>query len=305
VTIGDKPIRECEVEKDVPEDDKAEALFKEQAKRANDAIEKIKRLKLPKVGKIWEIRKEVLGGKKACQESTAIVHPISGELVVARRKIKEVSLEYCTDTLRNNVPQGVFKEFIQSKIEKVRRRLKEEDGNGVIEEETFHIVLAKFQKSGKRNYDFLVKAGKKFQAIVFQFCQEMIQKETFPHSFRDTTLHMIFKGGKGRRHDLSANRFIHSKPWWPRLAEGLSVEEGLKQPLVEGSSVYQIGGQPGHRSEEHVFVLKSVIARQRAQGKPIIIQPSDIQKYFDKEMIEDVYLTSLKRGADPKFVRLW
>ena len=69
--------------------------------------------------------------------------------------------------------------------------------------------------------------------------------------------------------------------------------------------MYQIGGQPGHCSEEHVFVLKSIIARQRAQGKQIIIQPSDIQKYFDKEMIEDFVLTSLKRGAAPKLVRLW
>jgi hypothetical protein len=133
----------------------------------------------------------------------------------------------------------------------------------------------------------------------------MIEKEKFPSSIKNTTLHMIFKGGKGRRQNLADNRFIHTKPWWPRLAEGLIVEEGLKQPLVEGSSVFQIGGQPGHRSEEHVFVLKSIIARQRAQGKQIIIQPSDIQKYFDKEMIEDVVLTSLKRGANPKIVRLW
>ena len=116
---------------------------------------------------------------------------------------------------------------------------------------------------------------------------------------------MIFKGGKGRRHNLADNRFVHCKPWWPRLVEGLTVEEGLKQPLIEGSSAYQIGGQPGHRVEEHVFVLKSVIARQRAQGKPLVIQPSDIKKFFDKEMIEDVFLTSLKRGANPKSVRIW
>ena len=141
--------------------------------------------------------------------------------------------------------------------------------------------------------------------MVYKFCLEMIQKETFPRSFKDTTLHMIFKGGKGKRHNLSDNRFVHCKPWWPRLIEGLTVEEGLKQPLIEGSSVYQIGGQPGHRAEEHVFVLKSLIARQRAQGKALIIQPSDIRKYFDKEMIEDVFLTSLKRGANPKSIRIW
>ena len=107
----------------------------------------------------------------------------------------------------------------------------------------------------------------------------MIEKETFAASFKDTTLHIMFKGVKGRWHNLSDNRFIHSKLWLPRLGKGLAVEEGLKKPLVE------IRGQPGHRSEEHVFVLKSLIARQRAQGKPIIKQPSDIQNIFDKEII--------------------
>ena len=305
VTIGRKASTKSDEDEEALESDKAEDLFEEQVTRANDAIEEIKKLNLPKVGKIWDIRKKVLGGKKACMDSTAILHPNSGELVVSRNIIREVSLEYCKSTLANNVPSKQFYEHIQSKIQKVKVKLSEEDGASTIQRETFSCVLAKFKKSGKKNYDFLVKSGKKFQEVVFKFCLEMIEKETFPSSFKDTTLHMIFKGGKGRRHNLPDNRFIHTKPWWPRLAEGLIVEEGLKQPLVEGSLVYQIGGQPGHRSEEHVFVLKSIIARQRAQGKPIIIQPSDIQKYFDKEMIEDVYLTCLKRGADPKIVRLW
>ena len=82
---------------------------------------------------------------------------------------------------------------------------------------------------------------------------------------------MVFKGGNVRRDILSNNRFIHSKPWWPWTAEVLIVEEVLKGPLVEGSSIYQIGGQPGHRAEELVFVLKSVIAKQRFQGKAILI----------------------------------
>jgi hypothetical protein len=249
VTIGGKLGNKRGVAEDVPEADKAKALFEEQVKRADKAIEEIKKLKLPKVGKIWEIRKQVVGGKKASLESTAIVDPVSGKLVVSRTRIREVSLKYCKNTLKNNVPHEEFKDHIQSKIDEVKVKIKELGGECSISRVTFDTVLAKFKKSGKRNYDFLVKAGKLFQEVVFQFCLEMIEKETFPASFKDTTLHMIFKGGKGRRHNLSDNRFIHSKLWWPRLAEGLVVEEGLKQPLIEGSSVYQIGGQPGHRSE--------------------------------------------------------
>ena len=104
---------------------------------------------------------------------------------------------------------------------------------------------------------------------------------------------------------LPSDRFIHSKSWFPRVAEALVVEEGLKSPLIDGSSKYQIGGQPGHRAEELVFCLKSIISKYRAEGKMLIIQTFDLAKFFDKEMIEDAILTSARRGADPKTCRLW
>ena len=120
-----------------------------------------------------------------------------------------------------------------------------------------------------------------------------------------TTLHMIFKGGKGKKEILSDNRFIHSKTWMPRLAEALIVEEGMKESLVEKSTIYQIGGQAKHRPEELIFSVKSVIAKERKEKNPILIQCWDISKFFDKEMIEDALLTCYKRGVNPKAVRLW
>ena len=89
------------------------------------------------------------------------------------------------------------------------------------------------------------------------------------------------------------------------MAEGLEVEDGLKDPLVKGSSIFQIGWQSGHRSEELMFVVKSVVAMYRKKGKMVILQGFDVSKFFDKEMIEDGVLTCLKRGADHNAVRLW
>ena len=303
VTIGGKEKKKEEEDKDGVE--KAEQLFLEQSQKANIEIEEIKRMKTSRAGKIWEIRKRVVGGKKYSQQASAIIDPNTGGLVVSRKKIQQVSLKYCQDTLSNNTPTDEFKEQIRLKQVSVKNKLQQCGGAFQISENTFQHVVSKFKRSRKRNYDFLVKSGEKFKQVVFKFCQEMVEKEEFPIEFQDTTLHMIFKGGKGRRQNLPDNRFVHSKPWWPRTIEACIVEEGLKGPLVGGSSIYQIGGQPGHRSEELVYVLKSVIARQRAQGKAVLIQPSDIQKFFDKEMIEDVYLSCEKRGADLKAARLW
>ena len=124
---------------------------------------------------------------------------------------------------------------------------------------TFKKNVEKFKQSRKRSYDFLTKAGKGFQDSVFKACERMFEEEKFPSKFSYTTLHMIYKG-KGSREILPNNRFIHCKDWLPRAAEGLVVEDGLKEPLIAGSSIYQIGGQPGHRPEELVFSLKSIIA---------------------------------------------
>ena len=51
--------------------------------------------------------------------------------------------------------------------------------------------------------------------------------------------------------------------------------------------------------------MKSIIAKYRYQGKHLIIQTSDLSKFFDKEMIEDAVMTCYNCGADPKACRLW
>ena len=83
-------------------------------------------------------------------------------------------------------------------------------------------------------------------------------QEKFPEH---TTLNMIFKNGKGRKEILSENCFIHCKDFWAGTPEGLIVEDGLRRPLIENSSIFKIGGQPGHRPEELIFVMKPVIAK--------------------------------------------
>ena len=54
-----------------------------------------------------------------------------------------------------------------------------------------------------------------------------------------------------------------------------------------------------------MFVPKSIIARYKSVGILIILQFYNVQKFFDKEMIEDGFLVCSKQRADPKAVRLW
>jgi hypothetical protein len=279
VTVGRGKKQANDTEETLRQDNAA-AVIEEQEKIASKEIEQIKHDANGKVGRVWEVRKRVIGAKKMAVEATAIINPKTNNLVVKRSQIKKVSLQYCTDTLANNKPEPEYEDIINKKKEAVNSILSEKDGEFKAEEDTFNQLLTKFKKSGKRNYDFLTKAGKEFQNVVYKFSQRMILEESFPSSFKETMLHMIFKGGKGKREILSDNRFIHSKSWFPRTVEGLVVAGGLKAPLVEGSSIFQIGGQSGHRVEELIFVMKSVIAKYRSEGKLLILQCYDLEKFF-------------------------
>ena len=278
--------------------------FTEEERKVDDELKEIEKKVNGKVGKIWEVRKRIVGGKKAMMEATAIINPKTGKLAVTRADIKEVTLNYCKETLANNIPEKGFEEKILEKKDVVKYILSQKDGNFEANSDTFVFMIGKFKRSRKKSYDYLTKAGRSFQNTVFKFCVRMFEEEKFPRKFQNTILHMIYKG-VGRKSVLSQNRFIHCKDVWARCAEGLVVEDGLKTPLLEGSSIYQVGGQPGHRSEELVFVFKSVIAKYRMENKLVVVQFYDISKFFDKEMIEDGVLTCLRRGADPKAVRLW
>jgi hypothetical protein len=307
VTISNQP-KNIKTKYPVNNDDEqvAKELNEEQVKRTDEEMTNIKKSNNGKVGQVWEIKKRVMGGKRAAIDSTAVINPKTGKLVVSRKEIKEVSLNYCIETLANNKPEESVKEHIENKKKFLKVFLKLKGGNFGTSKETFDLIVDKFKRSRKRLYDFLTKAGSDFKDIVFKLCQRMFQEEIFPSDFQKTTLHMIFKNGcSGRKEILSDNRFIHSKLFFARTTEALVVEDGLKWPLLKGSSKYQIGGQPGHRSEELIFVVKSMIAKYRMCKKQLVVKLFDISKFFDKEMIEDAIITCLKRGCDQKAVRLW
>ena len=285
-------------------EEEAKDMMEDEEQKAVKEIEEIKAMKGGRVGHIWNIRKKVFGGQKGTQEATAIINPKTMKVATTKNEIKEVTLTYCKETLKSNETDDNFKTEIEERKQRMKETMKMNNGKFEASEETFMKNIKKFQTSGKKNYDFLTKTGQKFQNTVFKMCQRMFKEEVFPNRFQNTTLHMIYKG-RGRREVLSDNRFIHCKDWFARTAEALVVKDGLKEALVSGSSMYQVGGQPGHRSEELLFVFKSVVARQISQGKIVFVQTYDVQKFFDKELIEDALETCLKRGADPKAVRLW
>ena len=104
----------------------------------------------------------------------------------------------------------------------VSRNCKKKSGNCSIRREIFYSILSKIHRS-KKNFEFLVKAGKYLQTGVFNFCKIMCEEEIYPKSVKNTAKYMIFKS------------FIHSKNWFPLTVEACVVEKGLKGLVIDSS----------------------------------------------------------------------
>ena len=120
--------------------------------------------------------------------------------------------------------------------------------------------------------------GETRNSDVFNFLKFIWDTENLPRSWDLTTLVQIFK--RGSRSLLTSYRFVHLKEWLPRLFDGI-VFSKMKEKLVQNMSKFQIGAKPGHRAQEHIFVLNSVISLYSERNIPLLIQTWDISRYFD------------------------
>ena len=104
--------------------------------------------------------------------------------------------------------------------------------------------------------------------------------------------------------DLDANRFIHCKEWLARTVEAMVVKQ-MEPKIMEATSKFQIGGKPGHRPQEHIFCVKSVISKYLQEKRLIIIACYDIKSFFDKEVLGDLMDEMNTIEIDPRAQRLF
>ena len=78
----------------------------------------------------------------------------------------------------------------------------------------------------------------------------------------------------------------------------------IKEKLISRLSKYQIAVTPGHRPQEHIYVIKSVISCNTLKGKPTILQMWDLSKFFDKECLIDCLNEVYKYDIKGKLYRL-
>ena len=160
------------------QDEKDENLLKRQADRLENAINNIKEKKLGRAGSIYKMKAEIVGHKKAQEEASAIRDPTSNELIVAKERINEVTLEYVVNNLKGNTPDEAVKDVIELRRSIQHEKMRDKSGETFdISKEDFDNVLAKFKRKPTKTYYFLIKSGIKYQEAIFELCKDMIEKE--------------------------------------------------------------------------------------------------------------------------------
>ena len=74
----------------------------------------------------------------------------------------------------------------------------------------------------------------------------------------------------------------------------------MKEDILKAGTKFQIGGVPGHRIEEHMIVLKSLIQMRLKKKRGVVIQLVDFKKFFDSEGLQAVMA-----NVNQKAYRCW
>jgi hypothetical protein len=256
-----------------------------------------------RVGQVFMMKRNIMGQKKAGTEPHAVKDPITGELLVANEDIKKATLKYCAANLQNKNQDPEVEPIVNLQKACIVEKLKEVPSEPlVIDKADFDFVVKKFKFKETKSYDFLLKSSEEYQKVIFKLCRKMIMEEDFPDMFRKTILYIIWKG-KGPQEIMKNSRFIHMKEHYlPRTVESIVVNV-MKDDILDKSTMYQVGGQPGHSTDEHLFAIRSLMELLEARGQGMVFTLVNLVAFFDREDLYDAMATLYQTGVNSDAIR--
>ena len=229
--------------------------------------------------------------------------PKTNEELTKRKDIKEAALSYCVDLLTNRSPKSGYEEDLML-IDLVHEARMDEKVVDDIEfsKTIFENSLKELKKKNKDKYEFILKGGNDFKEALFKLCGLVWGSEEKPDQWRKTMIIQLFKG-KGEKNEFSNQRNIHTKLDVPKFF-GHMVMSQAKEKIISNMTKYQIGTKTGHRAQEHLFTLKSVIFLYLMLDFPLLEKLYDISKFFGRESLRDGMNAIYHCGIKGKLYRL-
>ena len=205
--------------------------------------------------------------------------------------------------LENRKPKAGYEDeiLIKDLIHDVRMEEKlEEDVE--FSAEIFDNSLNILRKKNKDKYKFILHGGKDLKLALFKLFKIVWCTEQKPEQWRKTDIIQLYKG-KGEKDEFGSQRNIHMKNEIQNFF-GHIVMSKAKTFMMNNMTKFQIGTKNGHRAQEHLFTLKSIIALYLKFELPVFIQLFDISKFFDRESLRDGMNSIFNLGVKGKLYRL-
>ena len=249
-------------------------------------------------------KKKIVGKKTPVTDAVAIVNPKDGEEISSASGIRETILNYCGELLTNRQPSEEFKDdiLLKKNIHELRMSQIYDDINSDLTIDSFNATYDRIAKKPGNKFKFITNAGPSFKGALFNLCRRAWNSEQLPDEWCNSSLVQLYKGS-GSMNLLSNHRFIHMKDEIPKFFGNLVMDQA-KETIFKNMPKFQIGTRPGHRAQEHLFVIKSVIALYEKYDKPVWLTTWDISKYFDSESLVDVLNELHRSGVQGKLYRL-
>ena len=129
----------------------------------------------------------------------------------------------------------------------------------VLPMELFHKTLDSLSHKPGKKYRFITDAGTSLKSALFNLFSRIWECEQIPESWHESTVIQL-KKGKSKENDFNDIRHIHDRNIFSKFLSHMVLSEA-KPILFENLTKYQIACRPGHGASEHLFVLKSVLAK--------------------------------------------
>ena len=226
------------------------------------------------------------------------------EIINEPTEIRKSVLKYCKNLLTNRPPSEDFEEDIKIKRILHEKRMEEKvsDDSSEMSIELFNKSMEELWKTKKTKYDFIVKGGYALKNAIFYLFRKVWETEMIPEGWNRTTLLQLPKS-KGDFRNQDNTRFIHLKDQIPKMFSHIIINQ-VKDLIMKNMTPYQIGKKKGHKSQENIFVMISMMKLNQLPKNPLIIQLYDISKFFDKEHLPDVMEELYGSGVRGKNYRL-
>ena len=158
------------------------------------------------------------------------------------------------------------------------------------------------RKKHARKYEFILKGGKSLHNALYTLYESVWNEEVKPESWKETTIIQLDKG-KPDKADLSNKRYIHTKDSIPKFFSHM-LTATIKPKIVENMLSHQIGAVPGHRAQEHLFVIKSFMAHKEKNNEATAAALLDLVKFFDLEHLVNAMNELYESDVEGKLYRL-